>query len=201
MDTKAVFSDIYEQGKWKGTSKSGPGSSLDVTAPLREALPGLFSDLDIRTLIDAPCGTAEWITEVTGGLDVYLGFDIVEQLIRTANDQNDRRNHFFMVADLIETVLPKADAILCRDCLVHMPLDAATNAISNFMKSGSRYLLATTFPTVAENIPARMGTWRPLNLQIAPFNFPQPVRLLRDRLIKPGDKYADKSIGVWEIGR
>jgi len=199
VETKKVFTTIYDDNLWEGESRSGPGSTMRATTPLRPALSSLFADLDIRTLIDAPCGTAEWITDVTGGLAAYLGFDIVDDVVRIANRENTRRNHFFMVADLLATVLPKGDAILCRDCLVHLPLEAAQTAVANFRASGSTYLLATTFPSWKENTPIQMGWWRPLNLQLPPFDFPAPIRLLPDRVVVPDDQYADKSIGVWRL--
>jgi hypothetical protein len=199
IDIVKIFSRIYEEHLWKGSSRSGPGSSLNATEPLREGLRLLFSDLDIRVLSDAACGTAEWITTVTDGLDLYMGFDIVEKIIVEARARNTRRNHSFRVANVIEHIMPVSDAILCRDCLVHLSFEEAQRAIMNFKASGSTYLLATTFPAREQNIPATTGRWRPLNLQLAPFNLPPPFRLLRDRVERPDDRHADKSIGVWRL--
>lgn len=197
--TTEVFSKIFHGNSWRGESKSGPGSTLNATSPIRAALSDAFQRLGIRSLIDAPCGTAEWIPEVTGALDTYLGFDVVPDLIATASRENTRSNHFFMAADIITAILPRADAIFCRDCLVHLPLDMALAAIQNFKASGSTYLMTTTFPDHLENPDIRMGSWRPLNLEAAPFNFPPPAMLLPDRPSMQSDPYADKSIGVWRI--
>src|SRR5690606_30150738 len=108
-------------------------------------------------------------------------------------------NHSFAIANVVEDVLPRSDAILCRDCLVHLTFEEGRRAIANFKASQSIWLLLTTFPTRTINKPARTGAWRPLNMQLEPFNFPPPFRLLRDRVAKPDDAYADKSVGIWPL--
>jgi hypothetical protein len=194
-----VFSNIFHGNAWKGESRSGPGSTHRATEPLRAALPQAFLDLNIRTLVDAPCGTAEWITSVTDTLSVYLGFDIVPDLIAAAARGNVRRNHFFMTVDITTTILPEADAIFCRDCLVHFPLATAKATIDKFRASGSIFLMTTTFPEHSENNEIPMGAWRPLNLQAAPFDLPAPIMMLPDRVWTENDPYRDKSIGVWRL--
>jgi hypothetical protein len=200
-DAEKVFTDIFENNKWgRGKSKSGTGSTLDATAPLREGLIQLFSDFGISTLVDAPCGTGEWVTTVTRSLNIYMGFDIVRSLIDEARALPGLpRGHFFNVADITKDILPRADAILCRDCLVHLPFGLTKDALENFKKSGSTYLLATTFPLRDNSELANWGGWRPINLERPPFNFPRPLRLLRDRPPREGDKWADKSVGVWRL--
>ena len=195
-DLQQVFTNIFHTGK----SRPSRASLLHATKPLRAELTDLFRDLDIKTLVDAPCGTGEWITTVTGDLDAYYGFDIVSETVAIARELNkDRQKHVFDTLDVTTALVPRVDAILCRDCLVHLTLDLAQQAIENFKASGSTYLLATTFPTRTANPVGSVGGWRPLNLQLAPFNFPEPVRLMRDRLPTEGDNYADKSVGVWRI--
>jgi hypothetical protein len=90
------------------------------------------------------------------------------------------------------------DLILCRDCLVHLPLADAVNAVDNLRRSGSQYLLTTTFVNRDDNrdIPAA-GGWRPLNLRRPPFNFPDPLLVLDERCTAGDGKYADKSLGLW----
>jgi hypothetical protein len=200
-DVEKVFTEIYENNRWgRGRSKSGTGSTLDATGPLREGLIQLFDDLRISSLVDAPCGTGEWMITATKALNIYMGFDIVKGLIDEARSLPGLScGHFFNVADIIKDILPKADAILCRDCLVHLPFDLAMAALSNFKASGSTYLLATTFPQHENSELTGWGGWRPINLERSPFNFPPPVRLLRDRAPREGDKWADKSVGVWRF--
>jgi hypothetical protein len=195
-----VFRRIYDSNEWKSSaSVSGPGSSLKVTEKIREELPRLLKKLKIKTLCDAPCGDANWISTITENLDYYFGFDIVPELIIENLARSKKTNHFFRVANIVEDVLPKADAIFCRDCLVHLPLEAGVKAVQNFKSSGAKYLIATTFPTVAKNGQSGYGGWRPLNLQIEPYSLPEPLHLIQERAPNPADKYNDKALGVWRL--
>jgi hypothetical protein len=198
-DARHVFSAIHDGNLWQAASVSGPGSTLDATAIIRDELASLFRDLNIRVLSDAPCGDASWITLITGGLDYYFGFDIVEGLIIKNLASHDRMNHFFRVGDVSSDVLPKSDAILCRDCLGHLPSQMGIAAINNFKKSNSTYLIATSFPTVTDYVEQHIGGWWPLNLTIAPYNLPPPMCYLREREVDPNDPYNDKSLGVWRL--
>lgn len=199
-ETEEIFTRIFDQNSWKGTVKSGPGSALHITDLIRPALSEAFSDLGIRSLCDAPCGDGTWVFEVTAGLDRYIGADIVQELIEDNRRRDLPPGHEFIHRDVTSDPLPQVDAILCRDCLVHLSLDLAQAAIENFVRSGAKYLIATTFPTLQTNIEARVGTWRPLNLQLAPFGFPEPIRIIRERAPNPDDKYNDKSLGIWDVG-
>jgi 2-polyprenyl-3-methyl-5-hydroxy-6-metoxy-1,4-benzoquinol methylase len=197
-DAKAIFSDIFHEGAWKGSVPSGPGSSLGVTALIRERMAEAFDDLGIRSLCDAPCGDMTWMSTMTDRLDSYTGIDVVEELIE-AHNARKQPNQTFLAGDIITMDLPRADAILCRDCLVHLPLEHAQSALRNMVRSGATYLILTTFPKWEKNTQARMGSWRPLNLQLAPFNFPDPVRILAERDFNPNDAYNDNSLGIWAV--
>ncbi len=197
--TRSMFTQIHDGNLWQAESVSGPGSTLGQTELLREGLAALFRDLDIRVLVDAACGDANWISLITEDLDLYLGFDIVEGLIVQNLARHARTNHFFRVADMVRDVLPRGDAILCRDALVHLPYEMGLTAIENFKRSGSTYLIATTFPPEAENTDPGLGGWWPLNLTIAPYNFPPPVRYLPEAQANPEDRFSHKSLGVWRL--
>lgn len=200
QEMRNVFTRIHDANSWRGDqSVSGPGSSLVATALLRPQLLRLFSDLGIQTLADAPCGDVNWITQITGTLDYYFGFDVVESLIARNLAATKQSNHFFRVLDVTREILPKADAILSRDCIVHFPLDLGRTTLENFKRSNSTYLISTTFPSVQQNRECRLGSWRPLNLTLAPFNLPQPIAILRERAPNPSDPYNDKSQGVWKL--
>jgi hypothetical protein len=103
------------------------------------------------------------------------------------------------VADISRDPLPRADVILCRDCLVHLSDEAAFASIANFKASGSRFLLSTTFYAQDENRRGSTGGWRALNLQRPPFAFPAPILLIPERQFEPDRTYSDKSLGLWAL--
>ena len=192
-----VFTEIFEKNIWMGEARSGPGSALRTTEIIREKLAAMLRKLSIETLCDAPCGDGTWIFAMDYALKTYVGVDVVKEVVLKNRDANFAPNRFFVSGDISEMVLPKVDAIICRDCLVHMPLEMAQKTIANFQATGSKYLITTTFPIRTQNNQARIGSWRPLNLQVAPFGLPDPIYILAERASNPNDKYNDKSLGVW----
>ncbi len=171
----------------------GRGSDLGQTAGVRETLPALLKELGVKTLLDAPCGDLHWIKTVELGVD-YIGVDIVPDLVeRLRKDFPGRR---FECRDLVEEELPHADLIFCRDCLVHLPLEEVGKVLKNFGRSGAKWLLTTTFPAVTSNGDVKWSGWRALNLQLAPFNLPEPMRLINEGCTEDGGKFA----GIREFG-
>ena len=103
----------------------------------------------------------------------------------------------FLCGDLTRIDLPRADLIVCRDGLVHLSFADASAAIDNFRRSGSRYLLATTFIDRGENEDVITGGWRVLNLQAAPFHLPAPLALVDERCTHTDGIYRDTRLGLW----
>jgi hypothetical protein len=96
-------------------------------------------------------------------------------------------------------VLPGADVIFCRDCLVHLPIEEVKTVLRNFSRSGAKWVLTTTFPASGTNTEVRWSGWRPLNLQAEPFHLPAPMKLINEECTEDGGKYADKSLGLWQV--
>src|SRR3954447_5363126 len=115
----ARFERIEQTNLWgAATSVSGLGSEDPATAAIREVLPPLLQRLRAHSLLDAPCGDAGWIGRIKLDLD-YTGIDIVPSLI-AANSERAARGELvgrFRVADITRDALPRADVVLCRDCL------------------------------------------------------------------------------------
>lgn len=193
-----VFEQIYVKNIWGNSeSKSGFGSTLDETANLRRALPDLLQTLDARVLLDVPCGDFNWMSTVDLGNISYVGADIVPDLVAEAAEKYSGANRQFLCLDLISDALPRADVILCRDCLVHLPNREACKVLSNIRSSGASYLLTTTFPGQPVNQDIAMGHWRPVNLERPPFNLPRPITVLHES--NPDPSFADKSLGLWRV--
>ena len=92
-----------------------------------------------------------------------------------------------------------APAVLCRDGPVHLSFAEVFRAFAHLKRSGSRYLLTTTFSQLERNIDILNGDWRPLNLQQPPFSLPAPLRSIVEGCTEEGGAYADKMLGLWEI--
>jgi len=196
-----LFEKIFRDNLKVGDeSASGPGSCLAQTAEIRRSLPYLLQSLRAKSLLDAPCGDFNWMQHVALGLDEYIGVDIVSALVADNQRKYGDRGRRFIKADLMRDELPVADIILCRDCLVHLSYEDIDRAIRNFKRSGATYLMTTTFPRLQANAEIATGQWRPLNLQLPPFHFPKPIRIVIEGCTEAGGRYADKSLAAWRLG-
>jgi methyltransferase family protein len=197
------FQRIHDTNLWGAPeSTSGLGSELDATAVLRAELPRLFKQLGVTSLLDAPCGDAGWINRVELGVR-YAGIDIVPSLIETLEARaaaGEIRGEYHL-ADITADPLPRCDAILCRDCLVHLSFANIERAVANFRRSGAVWLIATTFPEWRTNADCEDGDWRALNFERAPFDWGPPLELLNENCLEAGGGWRDKSLGVWRLCR
>jgi hypothetical protein len=195
------FQRIHDTNLWGAAeSVSGLGSEIDATATLRAELPALLKRLHATSLLDAPCGDAGWIASVELGVRV-VGIDIVPELIEALRARAARGeiNGDYHLADITADVLPCCDAILCRDCLVHLSFANIARAMENFRRSGARWLITTTFPEMQENRDCEDGDWRALNFERAPFSWGAPTELLNENCMEAGGGWRDKSLGVWRL--
>jgi SAM-dependent methyltransferase len=190
-----LFLDIYKTNFWRDAeSRSGTGSNLASTRKLVEELPALFRTLEITSILDVPCGDYYWMQTVPMPSIKYTGADLVPEII--ADNRQKHPNVNFIELDMLSDKIPYADLIIVRDCLVHFPDDAVFRALNNVYESASKYFLSTTFPNHYNMTDIEMGNWRPLNLQDAPFNLPEPLIIINEGLRGDCD---DKSMAVWSI--
>lgn len=197
---REVFTEVYEKGLW-GTreSRSGTGSNLEQTKTIREQLPAIIKDLGVRKLLDVPCGDFHWLQEVDLNLDEYFGGDIVRELIEENRKRYEAPGRKFAVLDIINDEIPRVDLVFCRDCLVHFSFGDISSALDNIKRSGSTYLLTTTFRGRDENEDIYTGQWSPLNLQQPPFSFPEPINLINENCTLGDGLFADKCLGLWKL--
>lgn len=199
-----IFRRIYRLNRWgSAASVSGRGSDASQTEMVRRELPALLARHQIRSLVDAPCGDLFWIRQMEGlELDRYVGIDIVPELIRELSAAPPIPNAEFLRLDIVSADLPKADAILSRDFLVHLNYRQIYRCLRNFRTSGAAYVLLTSF-TQKVNTDIVSSRWRPLNLQAEPFNFPEPLDMILEgntqRSLKRGTSYEDKVLALWRL--
>lgn len=194
-----VFNDIYYRNRWGDReSVSGRGSNLKQTLVIIKKIPILLEKLNIKTMLDAPCGDFYWLKEAQLNLERYIGCDIVADLITTNQLSYGNEVREFINLDLATDPLPQVDLIFCRDCLVHLSFKDAIAVIKNFQKSNSQYLLTTTYPGILENKDIVTGDWRAIDLRLPPYNFPNMLEIIDEETTERKD-YPQKSLGLWKL--
>jgi hypothetical protein len=183
------FTWIYEKNFWgDDESVSGDGSTLANTENLRKELPGLFATLSVGTVFDAPCGDFGWMGGLLEKVDVdYIGGDVVRPLIDMLNHKHTDGRKRFIHINLITDAFPKADLMICRDCLFHLSYSDAKAVLENFVRSDIPYLLTTTHVNTGHfhNSDIRTGGFRWIDLFSVPFNLPDDPLYRIDDWVPP----------------
>lgn len=201
QDTKQRFKTIFAQNDWKDAeSISGPGSNSEQTQEVISIVERVIKDYGVSSILDLPCGDFGWMSTVNFQGASYTGGDIVDELIQSNREKfAERKEVQFEVIDLINDLLPNADLLLVRDCLVHLNSELVQSALANIKSSRIQYVLMTTFVERSFNVNIHTGDWRPLNMQIAPFNLPQPIAIFNEKCTENNGAYSDKSLGLWDV--
>jgi hypothetical protein len=197
-DPKDFFAYIYESNLWGSEeSLSGPGSTAEYTKNLRKELPVLFSEYQINSVLDAPCGDFNWFRYLKKEVAIdYIGGDIVQKLVDTNNSLYSNSNTRFIYLDITGQKLPKSDIWFCRDVLFHFSNHDIVLAIKNFIDSEIPFLLTSNYPydVSQKNVDIPTGSFRLLNLQIPPFNFPTPLKEIDDS----SEGYPKRKMCLWD---
>ena len=197
---KDRFSYIYKTNHWFGKNTvSGEGSEKSQTKEIQDKLPKIISELQIKSMLDLPCGDFNWMKDIGLDLDDYIGGDIVPEIIEKNVIKYSNSKRKFKQLDIIEGTLPMVDLIFCRDCLVHFSNDNILKSFENLKNTGSKYILTTTFTECDENIDIVTGDWRIINLTLAPFKLPEPLQIINENCTEGDGAFSDKSLGLWNI--
>ena len=186
-DREKSFTDIF-RGKLFGSDHPNGEGSLDKnTKEDREALMGVLKKYRVRTMLDAPCGLFSWMRHVVHDTPQlhYSGMDIVKDQIEQ-NKKNYPSLTFFQ-GDVSVYPLKKYDLVFSKECTQHLKESTTLDFLRNVLKSGSTYLLITSFDVPVnsdDNIdpgsPLRHldeGAYREQNLLLPPYSdlLTQPV--------------------------
>lgn len=195
---KGLFTLIHDKNLWnEKESVSGPGSTFEITKNIRAKLPELFEKYNIQSMLDIPCGDFNWMQFVEMKGIEYIGADIVDELIEKNKLQFSSSHRSFRVLNLVKDPLPETDLILCRDGLVHLSDREIKKALKNIKKSGTKYLLATSFTERECNLKHSATHWRPINFRLSPFHFPEALLIIKEN--EENEQFSDKSLCLWAI--
>jgi len=216
MIYKNIFKNIYENwGFGSLESRSGPGSTLDETKLLREKIKSLVQELEIKSVVDIPCGDFNWMKEIVNIFQSYTGGDIVDEAINNNNTNYSNSKTKFVVFDLINDNIPDADLLIVRDVIGHLPLEDGKKIINNILKSNCRYFLSTTWAKKndngewencksgqidRENEGVEYGRFYPVNLMAYPFNFPKASMYLEEDVVVDGFENGNRKVlALWDL--
>jgi hypothetical protein len=212
IQMQSSFSRVYEEKIWGVEGEgSGPGSDLKSTVEIRKYMTRMIQEYNIISMLDAPCGSFHWmpaalpsIFEIHPHFE-YTGADIVSSVI--ANNKEKHPEYSFFEHDIAnDFIFKKYDLIMARDVFIHLKAETIMCAVANFQISQSVYLFTTTYPSVKDNIERHhvdddnenmlldAGAYRPLNLQIPPYNFPAPLQVMQE------EDGNGKAIALWRLG-
>jgi hypothetical protein len=194
---KETFRRIYNTKHWSAKNISGSGSDISQTDTLLIKLRILIKQLNVKTLVDIPCGDFNWMKHLQIPDIMYYGGDIVQDITnKNTKNYGSVKRQFFTV-DITSGRLSDGDLLLCRDCFVHLSFNDISLAVKNIKRHKIKYLLTTTFPECSVNEDIVTGDWRPINLILPPFNFPEPIQYINENCTEADGEFSDKSLGLW----
>ena len=190
-----VFTKIYKENTWCAMPEtvSGNGSTIGKTNNIRKALPELFSEYNIKSILDLPCGDFNWMKEIDLDGIAYHGGDIVAPLIISNQKKYTTENITFSHIDATSNPLKQYDLIICRDLFLHLSNDNIKKVLANLKQSKSKYFLISTAP--GANNPDHSigcnGHGRSIDLENPIYNMGKPILLIYD-------DYANRHMGLWK---
>jgi ubiquinone/menaquinone biosynthesis C-methylase UbiE len=177
MNISEIFKDIYEKNKWgmgQSESKSGLGSTIKFTENIRKVIVDFIRENQINTMLDTSCGDWNWMKTIQNELCDYTGIDVVEQIIKTNNENYSSTKIKFINSDFLSFIknIPKHqsyDLIFCRHTLEHLPTEYNIEFL-NECKRVCKYLFVTGYKDInRKNTQLPENIYRPINLELEPY--------------------------------
>ena len=177
-EEERVFTRIYENGEWgrdsQGDSTSGPGSTMVQTTEYRKFLQAFLKNHNIHSVIDIGCGRWEFSRTIDWSGIQYTGYDVVKSVVDKNTELFGADNIKFVHGNALFVDLPKADLLLCKDVLQHLPNKAISLLIKKFYSFPYCLITNDVDPiTYTSNNPDfQCGDFRGIDLAKAPFCVP-----------------------------
>ncbi len=136
------------------------------------AIPSRFSKYnEISTIIDAGCGDWTFSQHINWEDRRYIGIDVAKSVIQQNQEKFSSPTISFINGDATSMELPRADLLICKDVLQHLPQEQVISFLSKI--STFKYCLISNDydpDPLNNNKQIRAGSWTPLDLTKLPFN-------------------------------
>ncbi|ONG53385.1 hypothetical protein BKE38_12290 [Pseudoroseomonas deserti] len=170
---RQAFEDVYAGPGWGGTS--GPGSSPVASVDYRLFLERFIARNNIRSIVDVGCGDWQFSRYVNFGRAEYLGIDVVPHLVERNQATYGRETVRFALAPEDPARLPKADLLLMKDVLQHLPDEEIRYYRFRVVPRYRFALLTNSFTKVQmkpkHNTDVAPGRFRTVDLRAEPYKF------------------------------
>ena len=146
--TCAAFTAIYVDKVWGGGSgASGP----DLTQPYMRMLADFMHNNAVTSVVDVGCGDWQFSRVMDWSGIRYQGFDVVDAVIDLNKERFASDNITFATLRSISD-LPKADLVVCKDVLQHLP-NRDVNEYLDYFSTHYKYAIVTNdiFPDAYTN--------------------------------------------------
>lgn len=162
-------------------------------------LPVILKRYNVKSFLDVGCSNRYWIKNVDWSDIRYVGIDIVKQIV-DINKSLWTDLEFYRVNPIEESIKEYGDfdMIFIRNMLIHNTLHGCKSILENVKQSGATYLMASTSPEIEENIDNKAIWVQKRNLQIEPFNLPEPWDLIPE-MIKTFKVRENNYMGIWSV--
>lgn len=176
VNHKQVFSDIYRNNFWG--NGSGPGSTPQITFEYRSYLEEKIYNIRPKNIVDLGCGDFQFMSLVRLPREVqYFGVDCVPEVVEKVKVIYETDNLSFISGDIRDLdsikglVSPEKpiDLVLVKDVLIHWPNNEVKKFLDRLLKL-CRFAIITNQVDGNENKDIVAGDYRPLNIEVDPFN-------------------------------
>eukprot|EP00747_Dinoflagellata_sp_TGD_P169222 gnl/TRDRNA2_/TRDRNA2_197636_c0_seq1.p1 gnl/TRDRNA2_/TRDRNA2_197636_c0~~gnl/TRDRNA2_/TRDRNA2_197636_c0_seq1.p1 ORF type:complete len:285 (-),score=34.23 gnl/TRDRNA2_/TRDRNA2_197636_c0_seq1:112-966(-) len=176
-------------GLYNDETISGDASTMENTKHVRRCLGKWIKKYDVKFLLDASCGDANWQAKIPGIHDItYRGYDVSETAVKLAEEKNAKHPDMtFHTLNLVNTVPrppEKPDLILMKDILQQLPLHLGLQLLKNAKQTEASYIAVTNFNQEPSNTDIDFGTHRKNfysnNVYREPFCMPKGVQSCKD---------------------
>jgi len=201
---ESTFTGIYKNNTWSSDeSASGTGSEMATTLEVRERLPVLIQNYEIKSVLDIGCGDFNWMKTIVHHIDNYTGVDTVKDIIDNNNKLYGVPGIRFIHRNILELdweFFSGFDAVILKDVLVHLSFKNVQYILTQLRLSTVKYIFATNFIGLRFNSDIVDGQWHMMNLLAPPFNMAPPIETIvsySNSYHVGSDLYIDKTLSMW----
>jgi hypothetical protein len=201
FDLKDKFSNIYEKNLWgepnsipgrknqKFYSGGGTDPENDLNNQYVNLIQSYVSRPDVNTVIEIGCGDWEVSSRIDWSSVKYTGYDVVPDLLDYNRSTYGSNNIEFVCDDPIGTNVIKADLLIMKDVIQHLPASFSKKFIKS-IPTNFKYNIVTNDMGLT-NLEIEFGGYCANNFNAGPFFMNYEVLIhWKQKYAEAGDKWT-----------